>query len=285
MNSLPEAPQTVFFIHIPKCAGTSFNVTLKQMYSPEETYQIDNSKYEHSSAEFKQLSSRDKDHLTLVSGHMYYGLYSSMPHQVSHITMLRDPVKRLISLYNYGLQTTSVSWRARMLEEKPTIVDFVRGHYTNTSDNGIARFLSGHDLAVAAYGHCGPETANQAIANLNNHFCAIGFLEDFDQSMLLFKHVLAWKKQPLYKQRNVTPWFRWGDLKLLRASDLTADELEQIEDYVKWDKLVCQAAKEIYSNSLCQIPNLENELEEFKRENKRYQKKRSLIGYLKAKKW
>jgi hypothetical protein len=285
MNSLTKDFQTVFFVHVPKCAGTSFNIVLNNMYPPEETYQIDNSKYEHSSEEFKHLSPQEKSHLSLVSGHMYYGLYSSMPHEVSHITMLRDPVKRLISLYNYGLQTPGVSWRARMLKEKPTIVDFVKGHYTNTSDNGIARFLSGHDLSIAAYGHCGSETANQAISNLNQHFSAIGFLEDFDQSMLLFKHVLAWNKQPLYKHRNVTPWFTRGDTRLIQLSDLTALDLEQINDYVKWDKLVCQAAKEIYIDSLRQIPNLENELERFRRENKKYQNRRSLIGYLKAKKW
>lgn len=285
MNSPAESPQTVFFIHIPKCAGTSFNIILKNMYPPEVIYPIDNSRYEHSSEEFKRLSSHEKAHLTLVFGHMYYGLYSFMPHKASHVTILRDPVKRLVSLYNYGLQTAGVSWQARMLKEKPTFVNFLKDHYTNTADNGIARFLSGHDLAVAAYGQCGSETANQAISNLTNHFSAIGFLEDFDQSMVLFKHVLGWNKQPLYKRRNVTPWFRMGDIKLLQPSDLTEGDLEQIEGYVKWDKLVYQAAKKLYLESLHQIPNFENELAEFRKENKNFQKRRSLIGYLKAKKW
>jgi hypothetical protein len=196
-----------------------------------------------------------------------------------------DPVKRLVSLYNYGLQTPGVSWRARMLQEKPTIVDFVKGHYTNTSDNGIARFLSGHNLAVASYGHCGSDTANQAITNLKSHFTAIGFLEEFDKSMLLFKHVLGWNKKPFYKHRNVTPWTGKENTSLIQFSHLTEADLDQIEDYVKWDKIVYQAAKEIYLDSLRQLPDLENELEDFRRENKSYQKKRSLIGYLMAKKW
>lgn len=218
MNSLPEKSQTTFFIHVPKCAGTSLSIILKSMYPPEAVYQIDNSRYEDSSEQFKKLPVEEKARLTLVDGHMYYGLYSSMPHKVSHVTMLRNPVKRLVSLYNYGLQTPGVSWRARMLEEKPSFVDFVKGHYTNTSDNGIARFLSGHNLSVASYGHCGSETANQAIINLKNYFLAIGFLEEFDKSMLLFKHVLAWNKQPFYKHRNVTPRFGRRDIKLIHSS-------------------------------------------------------------------
>ncbi|MFN9646132.1 MAG: sulfotransferase family 2 domain-containing protein [Cyanobacteriota bacterium] len=285
MTSLSDKPRTIFFIHVPKCAGTSLSVVLSNMYSTEEVYHIDNSRYEHSSEEFRQLPAQEKDHYTLVDGHMYYGLCSSMPHKVSHVTMLRDPVKRLVSLYNYGLQTPGVGWRTRMLKEKPSFVDFIKGHYTNTADNGIARFLSGQNLSVAAYGHCGPDTAEQAIANLKNHFCAIGFLEEFDQSMVLFKHVLGWRKQPLYKHRNVTPRFNWGDLKLLKYSQLTERDLGQIEDYVRWDKLVHQGAKEIYLDSLRQIPDFEEKLKQFKEENQAFQKKRSLIGYLKAKKF
>jgi hypothetical protein len=285
MQPFPVNPKTVFFIHIPKCAGTSLSFVLSKMYPPEKTYQIDDSRYEESADEFRQLSAHEKGKLAMVSGHMYYGLYSCMPHEATHITMLRDPIKRLISLYNYGLQTPAVSWRARMIKEKPSFVDFVKGHYTNTADNGIARFLSGHDLSVAAYGHCGQETANQAITHLQTHFSAIGFLEEFDQSMLLLKHVFAWDKQPFYKIKNSTPRPPLAGTKLLQLSQLTDSELEQVEDYVQWDKLVCQAAKPIYLDSLRKIPNFESELEKFKLENKGYQKKRSLIGYLKAKKF
>lgn len=283
MISASDRYKTLFFIHIPKCAGTSLSILLNNMYPPESVYHIDDSRYEESSEEFRHLTAQEKLGLTLVDGHMYYGLYSSMPHEVSHITMLRDPLKRLISLYNYGLTTPTVGWHARMLEEKPTLVDFVKGHYTNTADNGIARFLSGHSLDSAAYGHCGHETANQAINNLKTHFCAIGFLEEFDQSILLFKHVLGWEKQPLYKRRNVTQRHSRNRLKLVQLSDLTDTDFEQLEDYIKWDRLACQAAKTIFLESLQQIPNFDDELKMFRTENQRFQKQRSLVGYLKAK--
>jgi hypothetical protein len=283
MKSLSSTPQTVFFVHIPKTAGTSLSVVLQGMYPPERTYHIDNSRYEDSSEDFKRLSAHEKAQFSLVDGHMYYGLYTSMPHESSHFTMLRNPVKRLVSLYNYGLQTRSVSWRARMIEEKPTFIDFVKGHYTNTADNGIARFLSAHNLSIVPYGQCDSDTANQAIANLKSNFSAIGFLEVFDQSLLLLKNALAWTSQPLYKRRNVTPRLNLGDLKLVKFSQLTEADLEQIEDYVKWDKVVCQAARGMFVESLRRIPDFENELEKFRKENDSYQKKRSLIGYLRAK--
>jgi hypothetical protein len=89
MNSLREKIHTTFFIHIPKCAGTSLSIVLKSMYPSEGIYQIDNSRYEDSSEQFNHLPVEEKARLTLVSGHMYYGLYSSMPHKVSHVTMLR----------------------------------------------------------------------------------------------------------------------------------------------------------------------------------------------------
>lgn len=285
MNSISKNPQTVFFIHIPKTAGTSLSIVLNSMYPPEQVFHIDNSRYEDSSEEFKRLPAQKKAQLALVDGHMYYGLHRHMPHESSHFTMLRDPVKRLVSLYNYGLQTPSLSWNARMRHEKPTFVEFVKGHYTNTSDNGIARFLSGHSLAMFAYGQCGPDTANQAIENLNNHFSAIGFLEEFDQSLILFQHVLAWTRQPLYKPRNVTPRQNKGDLKLVQFSHLTNADIENIEDYIKWDRIVFHAAKKLHYESIRQIPSFQDKLNKFRKANNSFQRKRNLIGYLRARRW
>jgi hypothetical protein len=285
MNSFSITPQTAFFVHIPKTAGTSLSIVLKGMYPSERVFHIDNSRYEDSSEEFKLLTAQKKAQLALVDGHMYYGLHRYLPHESSYFTMLRDPVKRLVSLYNYGLQTPSVSWNARMVQEKPTFVEFVKGHYTNTSDNGIARFLSGHNLAAAAHGQCGSDTAIQAISNLKNHFSAIGLLEEFDQSLLLFQHVLAWTKQPLYKRRNVTPKHNNGGLKLIDFSHLTAADLGHIEDYIKWDTVVFRAAKEMHYESIRQIPSLQDKLYKFRKENNSFQCKRSLIGYLRAKRW
>jgi hypothetical protein len=64
--------------------------------------------------------------------------------------------------------------------------------------------------------------------------------------MFLLRHVFAWDKQPIYKIKNSTPRPPLAGTKLLELSQLTDSELEQVEDCVQWDKLVCQAAKAIY---------------------------------------
>ncbi len=160
---------------IPKCAGTSLSLVPGKIYPPEKVYQTDDSRYKESVDEFRKLLASEKAKLAMVSGHVYPGLYSCMSHETAHITMLRDPIKRLISLCNYDLQAPAISWRARMIKEKPGFADLAKEHYTNTVNIDIARFLTGHDLFVAAYGHCGQETANQAITHLRTHFSAIGF--------------------------------------------------------------------------------------------------------------
>ncbi len=79
--------------------------------------------------------------------------------------------------------------------------EFVASGVFREMDNGQVRQLtaSGH----LPFGTCTPALLEQAIANLERHFCVVGLQERFDESVVLLRRALGWKIPPLYRRRNV----------------------------------------------------------------------------------
>lgn len=99
------------FHHIPKTAGSSFRSELARRLEPNTHIRLDYSKknrdlhqlLDESTAEFLELASNQK--LRFASGHLRWRqivrIDEAIP-SVKWITMLRDPVARMISDYRYS---------------------------------------------------------------------------------------------------------------------------------------------------------------------------------------
>lgn len=95
---LPPAeslPDTYYFLHIPKTAGTSFRVALENQFPLEK---ICNS-YEF--FDIKQYSSEQLARFRLFRGHMGYNLANYLPEMPKILCMLRNPIERSISHFEY----------------------------------------------------------------------------------------------------------------------------------------------------------------------------------------
>ncbi len=85
----------LFFIHIPKTAGTSFTRILENIYPPEsrcDAYYIQ---------ELIETDPETLARLRLFIGHIDYAASELMPKPLNIVTFLRDPVERAISAYNH----------------------------------------------------------------------------------------------------------------------------------------------------------------------------------------
>jgi len=85
----------IFFIHIPKTAGTSFTRILEQLYPPEarcNAYYIQ---------ELIEVDPKTLSQLRLFIGHIDYAANELMPKPLNIVTFIRDPVERAISAYNH----------------------------------------------------------------------------------------------------------------------------------------------------------------------------------------
>jgi len=166
----------IIFLHLPKNAGTTMNSILKKKYSKKEIFQIG---YNESGIwnlnEFKELSQYEKDEIKFLTGHFNFGLHEHFSNRFEYITMMRNPVERTISFYNYvkrlkDHRLLDVVKNKSLLECVTEIKDF-------DVVNGQARKLSGtNDESLML---------KKALENIEQHFTFVGIQENFEESMIL----------------------------------------------------------------------------------------------------
>ncbi|NEO52712.1 MAG: methyltransferase domain-containing protein [Okeania sp. SIO3B5] len=95
----PHRPQEVkakiISIHVPKTAGTTFKKVLRQIYHPEEIF-FD---YPHKGDFRHKMLINPKPEVKVIHGHFPGNKYDYKFPEYRKIIWLRDPIKRLISLY------------------------------------------------------------------------------------------------------------------------------------------------------------------------------------------
>ena len=91
----------LLFMHIPKTAGTSIRSLLESPFAAHERAYLYNESWGISLEAFRNLPNKEKEQFRLVCGHFNFGVHEWMPQEARYITILRDPVERVISLYHF----------------------------------------------------------------------------------------------------------------------------------------------------------------------------------------
>lgn len=89
----------IIHLHIPKCAGTTVNNILGNNF-PGACYAFGNKKHDD---EFNSLSEEERiERYKVVFGHVRYGIHKKFDTEnYIYFSVLRDPLDRLCSLFNY----------------------------------------------------------------------------------------------------------------------------------------------------------------------------------------
>ncbi|NEQ41296.1 MAG: methyltransferase domain-containing protein, partial [Okeania sp. SIO3I5] len=94
-QQLEEVKAKVISIHVPKTAGTTFKKVLRQIYHLEEIF-FD---YPHRGDLRHNMLTKPKPGIKVIHGHFPGNKYDSKFPEYRKIIWLRNPIKRLISLY------------------------------------------------------------------------------------------------------------------------------------------------------------------------------------------
>lgn len=165
--------KNLILVHIPKTAGSSLSSILYSMYKPEEIYSVSNPKI--------NVTESITENTKCFLGHNLYGQHQEWGPCI-YITMLRDPIDRVISHYYYVKHfVNDSSFVNKSLDEFVELDRF---------SNMQTRFITGGNLDL-----------KQAINNLEN-FEFYGITEKFAESLFLLKMKFG-LKEIKYLKKNV----------------------------------------------------------------------------------
>lgn len=201
--STSAARPTVIFLHITKTAGTTLAHVAQQQY-PAPGFLRSDYDFDAFEARLASMPDTEKRVIDCLFGHMAFGLHRWLPRPAVYVTMLREPVDRVISHYYYALHATDHPLHRRVVDERMTLEDYLVSGILDELNDGQVRRLSGARAEAIPYGSVPRELLDVAKRNLREHFAAVGLTERFDESLLLFSRALGWRNVH-YVTRNVTP--------------------------------------------------------------------------------
>lgn len=175
-----------FFLHIPKTAGSALTALLESRFSPDEI-----APYTGPMDAIEQAGHR------LICGHRDFDDASRLSGDVRIITYLRDPLDRVLSLYNFW---RSYTWeeiarrnmRGNMIAKSHSFLEFIRHPQMRShANNGIYRMLIGRKAAILdskGLISTGTDEAVEHTLERLSSFFHVGFQENYtDSTVELFE--------------------------------------------------------------------------------------------------
>lgn len=200
------------YLHIPKNAGNTIKMILANQYKNNLVMISPNFNY----YDLQRINECQKDEIKyFYGGHLPFGLHRLFSHNMKYITLLRDPVERILSSYRYiCLNKKGGFHKAIPIKERNCIESFVQNidKYTLThGNNAQTRLISGIQMdkgsnlidSEIVISH--EEMYNIAIQNIKTHFIFCGIIERFEESIVLMKKHLEWPRRLYFTKRNITP--------------------------------------------------------------------------------
>lgn len=144
---VPQGTRLVF-LHLPKTAGTSLHAALARHFRPEEVFRP-----EGLAAWGEALA--DPGRYRFWTGHMPFSLVALIPPPVFVVTLLRDPVQRILSLYTFWRRHADPArphLRVAMECDLEGFLTSAEPAVRNGTDNHMARLLHGRVPVAEADG-------------------------------------------------------------------------------------------------------------------------------------
>jgi len=238
--------KTVFFLHIPKCAGSTLSYEIiKKQFNPGASIFFYDQGHHVLVDRLKSMSEDEQKNIECIAGHFFFGIhryYTARP--TTYITILRDPIERVISHYYFVLRSNTHYLNKAVTENNLTLKEYVANKLSSELNNGQTRLLAGLEWDVP-FGECKGELLDKAKENLETYFTSVGLTERFDEFLRLLNHQLGWK---IYfkKKQNV------GQNRM-KKEDIDSDTITVIERYNQLDTELYRHAQILFEKQYSKL--------------------------------
>mgnify|MGYP006291256665 CR=1 FL=1 len=240
------------FLHIAKTGGTTLNTTLRWVYGPTMCRRIPAGRPDEAYRWLKEKEKPLGSEFQLLMGHTQFGVHEYVHEPARYFTMLRHPVRRVVSLYYYIKSGWPGSRYASMGLEA-----FLESDHRAAQSNDQVRIISGMDPDTNP-----SEALRRAKSNLKNEVAVFGLTEHFDESLLLFRRTLGWTRPPVYVSSNV-------NRKRPTVEELPSATVDAIREENELDLELYRFANEQFQFTLeKEYPEIERDRERFDQLNR-----------------
>lgn len=196
----------IFFLHIPKTAGTTLISLLDSQFAPEKICP------EQLPAGLPQLSPEKLASYRFIRGHFDYNFHRLLPKKPLFLTMLRDPIDRVISFYEFWKLNNGISsgvnaditpaFRAEIEHNPiPFITSQIPSIHMEVYNSQTRRIVSSAEDYLP--GIPDQDVLELAKRRLREEFLFFGLVERFNDSLELLSYTLGWRPFRNYENKNV----------------------------------------------------------------------------------
>jgi hypothetical protein len=243
-DSAVQYRKALVFLHLFKTGGTTLESIIRFQYGNQGVIKLGSiAESREKLAIMKSWSAAEKEKIRVITGHFNFSMHDLMPVEGDYITLLRDPISRMMSEYYYILENPDIKHYARIKSEKMSFIDFARQGMYGSMDNLQTKYLSG--TKNPGYGEYSAELLEIVKANLRNYFVVVGITEQFDETLILLKRTFGWKT-PYYVRTNVTK-------SRPKKDSLSPEELQTIKNISRMDCELYDSVEDQFSAKITSL--------------------------------
>jgi len=191
--------KNLIFLHIPKSAGSTLKDIIDRQYPDYRVHHISTKPdLQKSISDFQNLSQSKREKVRCVTGHGTFGLHKYLTGSTEYITMIREPVSRIISNYYYVRRSPDHRLYEEINSEEISLYEYVKNEVNSKINNQATRNIAGSNSSEYSI-----DTLKKAKKNIEEHFGVVGLVGRFDKSLLLMGKKLGWNNIS-YVKKNVT---------------------------------------------------------------------------------
>ncbi|MBU2994093.1 sulfotransferase family protein [Octadecabacter sp. B2R22] len=249
----PAKEDRVVFLHIPKCGGTTLHNMLSYWFGQSNVHSERlNGLYGHTGASLASAK--------VFSGHYDHYATTLIPGPKKMITFLRDPLDRLVSLYNFHrAHSPSIIERHNLVLPRWANEHDVDSYFEHpvirnspAINNTMVRYFS--DVPqIGRYHETGAakeisldEMLEQALRNLEK-FAFVGFMDQYAADMKRLAATLGCEPPSKVKKHQVLDDLMDSspDMRKITKQKPTAQSRDDMEELVAYDRILYAHAREL----------------------------------------
>ena len=180
-------PRPILFDHLPKCAGTTVHRYLLKQYPNRVTFWVDPRNVKQSTEAFRCMSEQARSRFRLVGGHNANRLSDCVHEDAVRLTILREPVDRIVSHYCFVIRDTKNYLRDRVVRNNISLENSVRLDLSSELRNWYTIHFTALSIKEV---ESDPTTAVQRAAEIVlRRYDVIGFQDDLPAAMRALREV------------------------------------------------------------------------------------------------